>query len=158
MPFSGVRKMLKTLSKIEVSDERSLLDIDLIYDFLHNEARWCKGIPREIVERSIENSLCFGAYSGDEQVGFARMVTDYATFGNLVDVFVLSEMRGLGIARLLLDAINEHPRLQGLRRIMLATSDKQGLYSKFGFQELIRPDIFMEKFDPDVYAIAGIGR
>lgn len=137
---------------IEISTDKSRLDIDLIFDFLHNEARWCQGIPRPAVEKSIANSLCFGAYRAQAQIGFARVITDFATFGNLVDVFVLPEFRGHGVSRLLLDAVNEHPELQGLRRFMLATSDKQSLYAKFGFTDLSRPEIFMEKFDPDVYS------
>ncbi|MBU2863333.1 GNAT family N-acetyltransferase [Reinekea forsetii] len=124
----------------------------MIFNFLHNQARWCKGIPRSVVEKAIEHSLCFGAYIGTRQVGFARMVTDYATFGNLVDVFVVEELRGKGISRVILDAVSNHPELQGLRRITLATSDKQELYAKFGYTELARPEIFMEKFDPMVYS------
>ena len=137
--------------KIEISTERTRLDIDFVFNFLHNDARWCQGIPRSVVEKSIANSLCFGAYVGAAQVGFARMVTDYATFGNLVDVFVTAEYQGQGVARRLLEAVNSHPQLQGLRRVTLATSDKQKLYTKFGFTKLARPEIFMEKFDPDVY-------
>ena len=135
-----------------VSTDKDRLDIEFIFNFLHNEARWCKGIPRDLVEKSIENSLCFGAYIGSKQVGFARMVTDYATFGNLVDVFVAEELRGKGISRVILETVNDHPELQGLRRITLATSDKQKLYEKFGYTELARPEIFMEKFDPLVYS------
>jgi N-acetylglutamate synthase-like GNAT family acetyltransferase len=137
--------------KIEISSEKSKLDIDFIFEFLHHQARWCQGIPRSVVETSIANSLCFGAYLGSQQIGFARMVTDYATFGNLVDVFVKPEYQDKGVARQLLEAVNAHPKLQGLRRVTLATSDKQALYAKFGFEELARPEIFMEKFDPDVY-------
>ncbi len=134
-----------------ISTDKSRLDIDLIFHFLSSEARWCLGIPRATVEKSIENSLCFGAYLNGQQVGFARVVTDYATFGNLVDVFVLPEYRGTGVARQLLEAVVDHPELVGLRRFMLATSDKQELYQKFGFSELGRPEIFMEVFRPDIY-------
>ena len=139
------------VSDIRVSTDKDLLDVDLIFEFLHYEARWCKGIPRNVVEKSISNSLCFGAYLETAQIGFARVVSDFATFANLVDVFVLPQHRGMGISRLLLDAVNDHPDLQGLRRFMLATSDKQNLYEKFGFTELERPEIFMEKFDPGAY-------
>jgi len=140
------------VEQLVISDDKSLLNFDVIFRFLNEEARWSKGIPRETVKRSIKNSLCIGAYLNGDQVGFARMVTDYATFGNLVDVLVLSEYRGNGISRLLLEAMNDHPDLQGLRRIMLATSDKQKLYEKFGYTELGHPEIFMEKYNPNVYS------
>lgn len=142
----------KRMDGLRVSTNKSELNREFIFNFLHNEARWSKGIPRELVEKSIEHSLCFGAYIGTRQVGFARMVTDYATFGNLVDVFVIEELRGNGICREILNAVNDHPELQGLRRITLATSDKQKLYAKFGYKELACPEIFMEKFDPLVYS------
>ena len=137
---------------LRISTDKNELDRELIFNFLHNDACWCKGIPRELVEKSIKHSLCFGAYIGSQQVGFARMVTDYSTFGNLVDVFVIQELRGKGISRSILNAVNDHPEIQGLRRITLATSDKQELYAKFGYKELARPEIFMEKFDPLVYS------
>lgn len=137
---------------LRISTDKNELDRELIFNFLHFEAHWCKGIPKELVEKSIEHSLCFGAYIGTQQVGFARMITDYSTFGNLVDVFVVEELRGKGISRAILNAVSEHSELQGLRRITLATSDKQALYAKFGFTELTRPEIFMEKFNPLVYS------
>ncbi len=140
------------MNRLRITTKREELDVDFIFSFLHFEARWCKGIPRELVEIALENSFCFGAFLGQQQVGFARMVTDYATFGNLVDVFVKQEFRGKGIARTMLNAVSEQPELQGLRRITLATSDKHELYAKFGYQELARPDIFMEKFNPLVYS------
>jgi N-acetylglutamate synthase-like GNAT family acetyltransferase len=140
------------MEDIRISTDKSELDRELIFNFLHNQARWCKGIPREIVEKSIQHSLCFGAYINSRQIGFARMVTDYATFGNLVDVFVVEELRGKGISSVILNAVSNHPELQGLRRITTATSEKQKLYAKFGFTELARPEIFMEKFYPMVYS------
>jgi len=140
------------MDSLRISTEKDELDVDFIFNFLHREARWCKGIPRELVEKSIQHSLCFGAFIGQKQVGFARLVTDYATFGNLVDVFVMQELRGKGISRVILNAVNEHPDLQGVRRITLATSDKQALYAKFGYKELARPEMFMEKFNPLVYS------
>jgi GNAT superfamily N-acetyltransferase len=140
------------MDSLRISTEKDELDVDFIFNFLHREARWCKGIPRELVEKSIQHSLCFGAFIGQKQVGFARLVTDYATFGNLVDVFVMQELRGQGISRVILNAVNEHPELKGVRRITLATSDKQALYAKFGYKELARPEMFMEKFNPLVYS------
>ncbi len=139
-------------NKVTISTEKSKLNVDMVFKFLNEQAAWCKGVPRQTVDKSIANSLCFGAYLGEQQVGFARMVTDYATFANLVDVFVLEEFRGRGFSRILLEAIHSHPELQGLRRITLATSDKHSLYSKFGYSLLGRPEIFMEKFQADVYS------
>src|SRR5947207_10009144 len=98
-----------------VSDERARLDIELIHRFV-SESYWARGIPRDVVERSIANSLCFGAYRQREQIGFARVVTDYATYGYLADVFVLESHRGRGIGKLLMRAVMQHPELQGLRR------------------------------------------
>jgi len=138
-------------SMVLISTDKKKLELNVIHEFLSQEARWSLGIPLETVAKSITHSLCFGAYLDSNQIGFARMVTDYATFGNLVDVFVLQAHRGKGICRQLLQAVNEHPELQGLRRITLATSDKKSLYTKFGYTALIRPEIFMEKFTPDVY-------
>ncbi|WP_196157763.1 GNAT family N-acetyltransferase [Reinekea sp. G2M2-21] len=139
------------MTALSVSTDPAKLDIDFIYQFLSTEARWCLGIPRTVVEKALNNSLCFGVYDDNVQVGFARVVTDYATFGNLVDVFVIPDRRGQGIARMLLDAVVTHPDLFGLRRFTLATSDKHELYRKFGFTELGRPEIFMEIFRSDVY-------
>ena len=139
------------MNGIEISTDKTRLNTDLIFNFLNTQARWCAGIPRATVEKAIEHSLCFGAYIHDEQVGFARVVTDYATFGNLVDVFVVPEYRNTGIARQLMEEIVGHPDLIGLRRFMLATSDKHELYRKFGFKALNRPEIFMEVFKPDIY-------
>jgi GNAT superfamily N-acetyltransferase len=139
------------MTALSVSTDLAKLDIDFIYQFLSTDARWCLGIPRAVVEKSLNNSLCFGVYDDNVQVGFARVVTDYATFGNLVDVFVIPDRRGQGIARMLLEAVVTHPDLIGLRRFTLATSDKHELYRKFGFTELGRPEIFMEIFRPDVY-------
>ena len=137
--------------KIEISNEYAKLDIDMIFNFLNVEARWCHGIPRDTVEKALKNSLCFGAFFNGSQIGFARMVTDYTTFGNLVDVFVLPEYRGKGVSKQLMLAVGAHPELQGLRRIMLATSDKQSMYAKYGFKSLGWPEIFMELFDAEVY-------
>lgn len=139
------------IEDVRISDDRSELDREMIFNFLNKEARWCKGIPQEIVERSIDNSLCIGTYYNSKQIGFGRVVTDYATFGNVVDIFVLPEHRNKGVSKLIMRAIVEHPKLQGLRRVTLATSDKQGLYAQFGFTPLPRPEIFMERHNPNVY-------
>jgi GNAT superfamily N-acetyltransferase len=108
-------------------------------------------LPRGVLERAIANSLCFGMYESDRQIGFARVVTDAATFGYLADVFIIASHRGRGLGRRLMDGIMAHPDLQGLRRFMLATRDAHGLYRQFGFTAPMRPEVLMEKHDPDVY-------
>ncbi len=140
-------------SGFTIDTDKSRLQLDTIHRFLAG-SYWAKGIPLEVVRRSIENSLCFGVYEGDEQVGFARVVTDFATFAYLADVFVLESHRGRGLATLLMDAVISHPRLQGLRRWALATRDAHGLYARYGFTPLAAPQRFMEKHDPLVYTTA----
>lgn len=132
-----------------ISTDKSRLNVELVHEFLKN-SYWASGIPDEIVRRSIENSLAFGVYTGGEQVGFARVVTDYATFAYLADVFVLEAHRGRGMAKWMIEVITSHPRLQGLRRWMLATRDAHELYRRYGFSELERPEIFMEIIAPYV--------
>ena len=129
---------------IEITSDRSCIDAARVHDFLCNESYWAKGIPREVVERSIEHSLPFAAYDGEELVAFARVVTDYAVFAYLADVFVVPSYRGRGISKQLMTAIRSDPRLQGLRRWSLVTSDAQGLYRQFGFRALASPEKHME--------------
>jgi N-acetylglutamate synthase-like GNAT family acetyltransferase len=138
-------------SSFEISTDRSRLDIDLIYRFLSEQSTWAVGISREVVERSIDNSLCFGGFVDGRQVAFARVITDYATFANMVDVFVIPEYRGRGYAKRLVQTIINHPSLQGLRRFMLATSDAHGLYERFGFTAPSKPDTLMERYFPNIY-------
>lgn len=126
-----------------VSDSREALDIDTVHGFL-GQTYWARGIPRSVVEKAVANSLCFGLYHNEEQVGFARAVTDRATFAYLADVFILPDYRGHGLGKWLLACILEHPELQGLRRLLLATSDAHGLYGRYGFIPLSRPANFME--------------
>lgn len=133
-----------------VSTDRSKLDIDVIHGFL-SRAYWAEGIPREVVERSIEHSLSFGVYKGEQQVGFARVVTDYATFAYIGDVFILEEFRGQGLSKWMMQAVVEHPALQGIRRWMLLTRDAHGLYRKVGFTEPKAPERYMERVVLDVY-------
>jgi GNAT superfamily N-acetyltransferase len=136
---------------IEITTDRSRIDVDRVHSFLCNESYWAKGIPREVVERSIEHSLPFAAYDGPELVAFARVVTDYAVFAYLADVFVVPSHRGRGISKQLMNAIRSDPRLQGLRRWSLVTSDAQGLYRQFGFRELASPEKHMEAVAVDPY-------
>jgi len=133
-----------------VTDERSRLDLAVIHSFLLR-SYWAPDVPLEIVRRSIENSLCFGAFAGERQIGFARVITDRATFAYLADVFVLEDWRRRGVSKFLVRCIREHPELQNLRRWMLATADAHGLYRQFGFHELREPQRLMEIVDRDVY-------
>jgi len=133
-----------------VTTDPARLDLDLIHGYLVR-SYWAEGIPREIVERSIANSLCFGLYDAESQVGFARVITDYATFAYLADVFVVESHRGRALSKFLMDCIIKHPQLQRLRRWTLATRDAHGLYEQFGFKPLSKPDRFMEIDNPEVY-------
>jgi GNAT superfamily N-acetyltransferase len=142
-----------TLSNGEfrISTDRSELDVLAIHRFLSEESYWCPGIPLATVQRSIEHSLCFGVFAGKRQVGFARVVSDFATVAYLGDVFVLPEFRGRGLSKWLMQTINEHPDLQGLRRWVLLTRDAHDLYQQFGWQDLAAPDRWMERHNPNVY-------
>ncbi|MCH7370253.1 MULTISPECIES: GNAT family N-acetyltransferase [Aeromonas] len=137
--------------QLEISDDKGRLDVSLIHQFLSEEAYWCLGIPRSTLQRAINHSLCFGGYLAGQQVAFARVITDKATFGYLADVFVLPAHRGQGHSKALIAAILAHPDLQGLRRLSLATSDAQGLYAGFGFTPPASPASLMEKYDPEIY-------
>jgi GNAT superfamily N-acetyltransferase len=136
---------------ITISTDKSRLDVDRIHRFLSEESYWAKNIPRATVDRSIEHSICFGAYDGDAQVGFARVVTDHAVFAYIGDVFVLESHRGRGVSKQLMDAIRSHADLQGLRRWHLLTRDAHALYAQYGFRALESPPRHMEIFVPDVY-------
>src|ERR1700682_1595207 len=120
------------MSSFQISTDRTELDVPLIYRFLSEQSTWAVGVSRAVVDRAIENSLCFGGYVDGRQVAFARVVTDFATFGNLVDVVVTPEYRGQGYATELLTAVMNHPSLKGLRRFTLATSTAPELFAKFG--------------------------
>jgi len=136
------------MAKYVVSTDSKHVDRELVWRFLHDEAYWSLGVPRNIVEQAIDASICFSAFADDPnrgapQVGFARVVTDKATFAWLCDVFVLPEHRGKGVAKQLMDAVMSHPDLQGLRNVMLATRDAHGLYSRYGFTPLAEPTRWM---------------
>ena len=139
-----------TREEFTVSDDAARLDHDVIERFLTG-SYWAKNIPRATLDKSLRNSLCFALLEGERQIGFARVVSDRATIAYLADVFVLPEFRGRGLAKWLLTCVLAHPDLQGLRRWVLATRDAHGLYRKLGFTPLKRPDIFMERHDPNVY-------
>lgn len=134
-----------------ISTDRKRVDIDVVHGFLTN-CYWAKGIPRYIVARSIEHALCFGIYDAEgAQVGFARVISDFATIAYVGDVFVLETHRGRGLGEWLMQCIVAHPELQGLRRWILTTRDAHGLYSQVGFTPVKWPERFMELFQADVY-------
>lgn len=149
-PDVSLEEMPKA-QKLELSDDKQLLDVELIHAFLHNNSYWAQGISLERVVVSLENSLCIGAYLGKQQVGFVRVITDYATYANIKDVFVLPEYRGNGIARELMRFTMAHPQLQDLRRITLTSTDARGLYEKFGFSALKKPETYLEIHKPQAY-------
>ncbi|RJG10107.1 N-acetyltransferase [Pseudomonas cavernicola] len=127
------------------------MDLTVIHGFI-SQSYWASNIPVETMRRAIENSLCFGIFSNSGgQVGFARMITDTATFAYLADVFVLEEHQGKGLSKWLMKVILEYPELQGLRRMVLATKDAHGLYEQFGFKALANPQTFMEIIVPNIY-------
>ena len=142
------------MTGLRVSTEVAELDVPLIHDFLSNQTYWAKDIPLALVEKSIANSLCFGGFIGMDQVAFARVISDYTTYANLVDVFVLPEHRGRGYSKSLMDAVFAHPQLQGLRRFTLATGDAHGLYAQYGFTSPLYPETLMERYVPNIYASA----
>ena len=137
-----------------VTSDPAKLDRTVIAEFLAS-SYWAKGIPAATVEKSLERSLCFTLLDGERQIGFARVISDQATIAYLGDVFVLPEYRGKGLAKWLIECVVSHPELQGLRRWILATRDAHGLYERFGFTPLKRPEIFMELHNPNVYGPRG---
>ncbi len=134
-----------------ISTDQAKLQVPVIHGFLANASYWAKNVPLAIVEKAIANSLCFGVYEDEQQIGFARVTTDYATFAYLADVFILESHRGRDLAKWLMTCIVSHPELQGLRRWMLATRDAHGLYEQYGFHPLEKPERFMELHHPEVY-------
>ena len=137
--------------KFIISTDKKRLNTNYIHEYLANRSYWAENIPIEVVEKSIEGSLCFGIYSEERQIGFARVITDKSCFAYLADVFVDEHFRGLGLSKWLLEVILAHPDLQGLRRFLLATRDAHGLYEQFGFSLLSYPEKWMHIHDPDVY-------
>jgi GNAT superfamily N-acetyltransferase len=139
-----------TRGDLMVSTDKRRLDAEVIQKFLAN-SYWAKGIPMSTVVRSLEGSLCFGVYCGNTQIGFARVVSDLATFAYLADVFVIEEYRGRGISKWLMECILSHPDLQGLRQWLLGTRDAHRLYKQYGFAPLSKPERFMQINRPDIY-------
>lgn len=139
---------------LHISTDKDQLDLALIHGFLSTGSSWAQGIPLSTVRRSIDHSLCFGGYVDGDQVAFARVISDFATFANLVDVFVLPEHRGKAYGKQLVEAVMAHPDLQGLRRFTLATFDAHELYARHGFATPSRPDTLMEIYRPGIYQLA----
>ena len=133
-----------------ISTDKNWLDLTLIHSFL-TTSYWAAGIPLEVVRRSIEHSLSFGLYKEDQQIGYARVITDYATFAYLGDVFILEPFRGQGLSKWLMEVVVTHPDLQGFRRWILLTKDAHGLYKKVDFTGVATPERYMERFFTDVY-------
>lgn len=136
---------------LHITTDKTDLDVALIHRFLSEESTWARNIPRALVEKAIAHSLCFGGFLDGAQIAFARVVTDCATFANLVDVFVLPAHRGKGYSKALVAAVLAHPDLQGLRRFTLATFDAHGLYAQFGFTAPRAPQSLMERYFPGIY-------
>jgi len=139
-----------------ITTDKNEMSIDAIHDYL-SQSYWAENVPKKVVAKAVENSLCFAVLlceqNGDEkQVGFARLITDTATFAYLADVYILEKHRGNGLSKQLMTAIIAHPQLQGLRRMMLATRDAHGLYEQFGFTKIIDQKMFMHLWTPDVYS------
>lgn len=134
-----------------ISTDSKKLDISLIHNFLSNESGWSNGISIDKVKKSINNSLNFGIYRDLKLIGYARVISDFSTIAYLGDIFILKEYRGLGLSKWLMETIMDHKHLQDLRRWILLTSTAEWLYEKYGFTKLPKPDIYMEKYNPNVY-------
>lgn len=135
-----------------ITTNKQKMDVIAIHDFLSNHSGWSNRIPINRVQQSIEHSLNFGLFYKDKQIGFARVISDYATIAYLGDIYVLENYRGRGLSKKLMDAVMTHPQLQGLRRWILLTSTAEWLYKKYGFVNLPKPEIYMELYNPEVYA------
>jgi GNAT superfamily N-acetyltransferase len=140
----------KIRGQYEISTDPNRIDLDAVHAYL-TRSYWCEGLPKEVLAKAIAGSLCFNLFGGGRQIGFARVGTDRATFAYLADVYVLEEHAGRGLGKWLIEEVQSHPDLQGLRRFVLVTKDAHGLYSQFGFQPLENPARYMEIVRPDIY-------
>lgn len=136
--------------EFRITTNQKEMDINVIHGYL-SRSYWAQGVPRATVQKSIEGSLCFAVFHDSRQVGFARVITDKATFGYLSDVFILEEYRGKGLSKWLMEIILGHPELQNFRRFLLSTRDAHGLYRQFGFKDLVSPENWMQVYNPEVY-------
>ncbi len=159
MENSSATKQLRSSMKVTttyrnefcISTDKAKLDVDLVHQFLSTKAYWCLNIPKDTVETAIQNSLCFGVYANEKQIGFARVISDYSTIAYLGDVFILEAYRGNGLSKWLVETIMSDPNLQGLRRWILLTADAHDLYRKFGWADISDPAKWMEVHDKNVY-------
>ena len=136
--------MEESIGDYTISTDKNKLQVAVIHQYLSAESYWAKNIPLAVVQKSIDNSFCFGMYYNEAQIGFARVVTDHATFAYLADVFILEAHRGKGLSKQLMEFIMAHPKLHGLRAFYLRTKDAHGLYTQFGFKPILKPENFME--------------
>jgi len=134
-----------------ITTDKSKMDVVAIHDFLSKYSGWSDNIPFERVKASIDNSLNFGLFHNDKQIGFARVISDFSTIAYLGDIYLLEEYRGQGLSKQLMDAVINHPNLQGLRRWILLTSTADWLYEKYGFKKVPNPEVYMELYNPNVY-------
>lgn len=141
----------ETKNNFIISNDKAKLDIDAIHQYIGGESYWAQGIPFDVLKKAIDNSMCFGVYDNNKQIGFARMITDYSTFAYLADVYILESYRGKGLSKWLMEFIMNHPDMKGLRRYMLATKDAHGLYLQYGFKPVANPENIMEIRNPDIY-------
>jgi GNAT superfamily N-acetyltransferase len=135
-----------------ISTDKAKLDVDSIHHFLSTKAYWCLNIPKHTVETAIGNSLCFGVYQNEKQIGFARVISDFATIAYLGDVYILEDYRRNGLSKWLMETVMSHPELQGLRRWILLTGDAHELYRKFGWKDIADPSKWMELHNKNVYS------
>lgn len=142
------------IENYRISTHKSKINVALVHNYLCHHSYWAEGIPADVVQKSIKNSLCFGVYNNGEQVGFARVISDFATYAYIADLFVVPEHRGKGLSKWLMRAIMDHSQLQGLRRFVLATKDAHGLYAKFGFTAYPNSDRIMTRSNPDIYKLS----
>lgn len=140
-----------TLGDFLITTDKTKLDVVAIHDFLSNHSGWSDNIPFDRVKTSIDNSLNFGLFHNNKQIGFARVISDFSTIAYLGDIYVLDTYRGQGLSKKLMDAVINHPNLQGLRRWILLTSTANWLYEKYGFTKLPNPEVYMELYKPNVY-------
>lgn len=147
-----MKKIEFLFGNYSITNDKDLMDVEVIHDYLSQYSTWSKGIPIEKVRRSIENSLCIGLFDRGKQIGFARVISDFSTIAYLGDVYILDDYRGLGLSKKLMDYIMRHPDLQGLRRWILLTSTADWLYKKYGFTQISNPEHYMELFNRNVYS------
>ncbi len=141
----------QTKGAFTISTDKSKLDLNVIHHYLSQESYWSKDIPMERIQKSIDNALCFGIFHGDQQVGYAKVISDFSTMAYLGDVFVLETYRGQGLSKWLMETIMSHPELQDLRRWMLLTADAHELYQKYGWKPIASPEKWMEIHRPDIF-------